>query len=275
VLIKTNLGDHLIGHIATDSTVIEARERPVKIATPAAEPTKAVESTEPVETAELAAASEPAKSAKPKRKRGRPRKGEEPPPAEPTQLQRQRTMTVPEMVAELPKHCNVGCKCDSKGYKTTWIGYKLHIDTADGDIPVSCLLTSASVHDSQVAIPLIRITGGRVTYLYDVKDKAYDAAEIREESEAQGHVPLIATNPRRKKEAHETEERAKRHANYQEAHTIRYNQRSSAERVNSNLKDNYGAKNVRVRGHAKVYCHLMFGVLACATEQLMRLVTPS
>ena len=28
-----------------------------------------------------------------------------------------------------------------------WTGYKLHIDAIDGGIPVSCLLTSASVHD--------------------------------------------------------------------------------------------------------------------------------
>ncbi len=40
----------------------------------------------------------------------------------------------------------------SKGYKHSWTGYKLHIDVADGQIPVACLLTSASVHDSQVAI---------------------------------------------------------------------------------------------------------------------------
>ena len=37
----------------------------------------------------------------------------------------------------------------------------------------------------------------------------------------------------------------------------RYNQRSSAERVNSNLKDNRGGTSVRVRGAAKVFCHLM------------------
>ena len=30
----------------------------------------------------------------------------------------------------------------------TWIGYKLHIDVADGQIPISCILTSASLHDS-------------------------------------------------------------------------------------------------------------------------------
>ncbi len=43
---------------------------------------------------------------------------------------------------------NVGTKCDSKGYKSSWIGYKLDLDTADGDLPVSAVLTSASVHDN-------------------------------------------------------------------------------------------------------------------------------
>jgi hypothetical protein len=33
-------------------------------------------------------------------------------------------------------------------------GYKLHCDVADGGIPISCVLTAASVHDGQVAIPL-------------------------------------------------------------------------------------------------------------------------
>ena len=41
---------------------------------------------------------------------------------------------------------------DSKGKKRSWVGYKLHIDSVDGDIPVSCVLTSASLHDSQVAL---------------------------------------------------------------------------------------------------------------------------
>jgi hypothetical protein len=69
------------------------------------------------------------------------------------------------MIAELPTACHVGTKKDSQGYKTSWTGYKLHIDAADGGIPVSCILTSASLHDSQVAIPLAEITHGRVTGL--------------------------------------------------------------------------------------------------------------
>lgn len=43
--------------------------------------------------------------------------------------------------------------------------------------------------------------------------------------------------------------------------------------VNARLKDEFGGRHVRVRGHAKVYCHLMFGVLALAVDQLMQLVT--
>ena len=54
------------------------------------------------------------------------------------------------MLADLPTACDVGAKKNSKGFKETWVGYKLHIDVACGQIPVSCVLTSASVHDRQV-----------------------------------------------------------------------------------------------------------------------------
>ena len=37
-------------------------------------------------------------------------------------------------------------------------------------------------------------------------------------------------------------------------------------------KDEFGGRYVRVRGHSKVYCHLMFGILALTVDQLMRLV---
>jgi hypothetical protein len=246
-LIKTTHAERLVGHIARDSTAIDARERPAP---------------KPVQAA-------------PQRKRGRPRKGEAPPPPkEPRRLERQSAMTLSEMLADLPRRCDVGAKCNAKGYMTTWIGYKLHIDTADGDIPVACLLTSASLHDSQVAIPLAQITAQRLTNLYDLMDSAYDAPEIYAASRALGHVPIIDPKPRRGTKAeHAAEARAKRRANYQLAEERRYDERTSSERVNGSLKDNYGANDVRVRGHDKVFCHLMFGVLALTIEQLMRFVT--
>jgi len=39
------------------------------------------------------------------------------------------------------------------------------------------------------------------------------------------------------------------------------------------LKDEFGGRNVRVRGHAKVMCHLMFGILALTADQFLRFVT--
>ena len=178
------------------------------------------------------------------------------------------------MLADLPTRCSIGTKRNAKGHTTSWIGYKLHIDTADGDIPISCILTSASVHDSQVALPLAAITAERVTNLYDLMDSAYDAPEIRAKSIALGHVPIIDHKTRRgEKAAIEAEARAKRFAGYEPAEDVRYNQRSSAERVNANLKDKCGGNNVRVRGAAKVLCHLMFGILVVTVEQVMRLVT--
>lgn len=95
--------------------------------------------------------------------RGRPKKGDMCAPKPPTQLEIQQTQSVAQMLAALPKHCNVGSKLDSKGHKKSWCGYKLHIDTADGDIPVNAILTSASAHDSQVALLLMKSTSQRIT----------------------------------------------------------------------------------------------------------------
>jgi K+-transporting ATPase c subunit len=87
----------------------------------------------------------------------------------------------------------------SKGHTETWIGYKLHIDTIDGQLPISCVLTSASTHDSQVALPLAEISVQRVTNLYDLMDSAYNAPAIKDKSIELGHVPIIDVNPRRNK----------------------------------------------------------------------------
>ena len=43
------------------------------------------------------------------------------------------------------------------------------------------------------------------------------------------------------------------------------------ERVYSRLKDEFGARTVRVRGAHKIMAHLMFGVLALTVDQLLKL----
>ena len=73
---------------------------------------------------------------------------------------------------------------------------QVHLDTNDAGLPISALVTSASLHDSQAAIPLIKLTSRKVTYLYDLMDAAYDAKRIEETSLKLGHVPIIDRNGR-------------------------------------------------------------------------------
>jgi hypothetical protein len=54
---------------------------------------------------------------------------------------------------------------------------------------------------------------------------------------------------------------------------VRYRERTTVQRVNARLKDEFGGRTVRVRGHTKVMCHLMFGIVALAADQILRLVT--
>jgi hypothetical protein len=55
------------------------------------------------------------------------------------------------------------------------------------------------------------------------------------------------------------------------AEAVRLRERSMSERVNGRLKDEFGARHIRVRGAKKVMAHLMFGVLALTVDQLLKL----
>jgi hypothetical protein len=252
-LISDNLSEDIVSHVSRDSTEIDAREKPEK---------------------ELKAQAESVVG-KMKQKPGRPKKGAEPVKA-PTRLERQKTMTLEEMLADLPRRCDVGTKKNSKGHKETWIGFKFHIDAADGQIPISCILTSASTHDSQVALPLAAMTSQRITNLYDLMDSAYDAPIIREYSKSLGHVSIIDINPRRNanlKEELRAEERRLELLHLERPEDRRYKERTNVERVYARLKDEFGGRMIRVRGYAKVMTHLMFGILALTADQLTRLVS--
>jgi hypothetical protein len=225
-LLKKYEAERLVGHISRDSTDIMAREKAVS---------KPKDEEEP----------------EPKRKRGRPKKGEESLPKKPTRLEKQTKMKLSEILNELPKDCDFGFK-KKNGRNYYWRGYKLHVDWADGEIPM---------HDSQAAIPLAKMSAERVVNLYDLMDSAYDAAEIEEYSAALGHKPIIDCNPRRGKKF-----------KMDPAEKRRYDERSTAERGFSMLKESFGGNKIRVRGQEKVMCHLMFGILALTAERLLNLL---
>jgi hypothetical protein len=167
------------------------------------------------------------------------------------------------MLSELPRHCSLGVKT-KKGNQQHWCGYKLHIEVADGQIPVSCLLSAASLHDSQAAIPLATLSAQRVTSLYDLMDSAYDAKEIQEHSRSLGHVPLIAPHGAQAPIPPKVQDRLRR-----------YDKRRKAPQWYTHKRVPFAPaqterRNVRVRGAAKVMAHLMFGILALTVDQLLR-----
>jgi hypothetical protein len=232
-LIRRTQSQRLVGHILRDATAIEAREKP------APKPPKP-----------------PEKARRLHRKSGTAKR-----PEQMTRIERQCSggMTLEEMLAELPRSCNVGCKPNSKGIKQSWTGYKLHLDVADGQIPISCVLTSASLNDNQVAVPLALMTAQRVTSCYDLMDAGYDCEALRENSRKLGHVPII---DRQKHGSVEVE--------MLPHEKVRYRERTTVERVYARLKEEFGGSTVRVRGWAKVMAHLMFGILALSADQILR-----
>jgi hypothetical protein len=227
----------LVWHLSRDSTPIEAREKPVK----------------PQESA-------PA----PKRPRGQPKKGEVWPEPERKRLERQYVEWSPqEALAELPKACAVGGKANAQGKMEWWVGYKFHVDVGDTGLPLFAVTTSASLHDSQVAIPMARTTAARVTSWYDLMDAAYQADYIYQVCLDLGHVPIIDHNPCR----------GKVKIPFEPDRARRYCHRTQSERFNAALKDDHGGRQVRVRGPRKVHTHLMFGLLVIFAEVVIGWVT--
>jgi hypothetical protein len=249
-LIKKFYQNEIVGHAITDSTAIEAREKPVKI------DKKKVQ-------------------IKQEHKGGRPKKGQQKIRKLITRIEKQAhgQMRLEEMLADLPRQCDKSGKMNAKGDMCWWIGYKMHLTVDDHGIPLAGITSSASVHDSQVAIPLAKLTAQRVVNLYDLMDSAYDAPSIIEHSIAMGHVPIIEKKAAAGEKIEKiSEKHAQKIINFKPAEMRRYEARTTVERTFSRLKNEFCANFVRVRGGLKVHTHLMFGVLSLTADQLIKLL---
>ena len=235
-LVRQYVQPHGAMHIVRDSTAIEAREKPTN--------TKR----------------EVRRDKQLPRRRGRPRKNEPKAEKKLTRLARQARQRAAEGLKELNTGCSWGCKTNSQGNKTTWKGYKLHLDVTDQGIPVTAVVTGANVHDSQVAIPMEKLTERKVFHLYSLMDAAYDAKEIRGYIEGKGRVALIDQNRRR----------ADVRPPLDPAQKQRFKIRSTVERTNSHLKDWFFSGKVYVRGIRKVRAHLMVGVVCLAAVKILQ-----
>jgi len=247
-LVRLTQEKRIVGHIARDSTAIEARERFPET---------------------------------PRQKRDKKRKKANKKPLWKDRSKydgittKQRKMSLSQMLEGLSRDCAIGVKKNSKGHANYWRGYKLHLDVADGQIPVTAILTGANVHDAKVAIPLMTTTTERLTYLYDVMDSAYDAGAILAHSRQLGHEPVVDPNGRRATRKPSQLPKIfppKLMPQLCPAKAERYKERTMVERVNARLKDEFGGRTLRVRGPAKAMAHLMFGVIALTVDQLLKMI---
>lgn len=265
----------LIGHIARDSTAIPAREHFPETAQQKQEREDRQREAKREAKGKKKDGKRAATTPGVARQKGRHKRAKAADRG--TRIERQRHQKLERMLKELARQCDIGAKKNSKGHEQYWRGYKLHLDVADGQVPVSAVLTSASMHDSQAAIPLMTMTSQRVVHLYELMDSAYDADQIHAHSRQLNHVPIIAPHPRRGTKKPSQMQKVfpdKPTPQLTWAQQERYKTRTMSERVNARLKDEFGASQIRVRGAARVMAHLMFGVLALTVDQWLRLGSP-
>ena len=224
----------LVCNLSIDSTPIDAREKPI------------------------------ARETLEKMKKGRKKKGSEEErkhkerKAEKKRLEElARHGDVRQFLSTLEDKCSLTGKKNSKGHMQWRIGYKVHLAVDDLGIPVSFFVSGASVHDSRVAIPLLRLANERCTFLYSLMDGGYSSKDIESFVKELGAVPVI-------------DFKADRNGLKQEmdpAKKIRYKSRTTVERTNSELKDCFLPPKLYSRGRCSLL-NLQFSVLLLTIKKI-------
>lgn len=221
-------------NLSIDSTPIDAREKPIARETPE------------------------------KMKRGRKKKGSD------EEREYKERIAEEKRIEELAKHgdvrqfletledkCSVTGKKNSKGHMQWRIGYKVHLAVDDSGIPVSFFVSGASVHDSRVAIPLLRLAMERCTFLYSIMDGGYSSKNIASFAKELGVVPVIDFKADRNGEKPEMDQAKK----------IRYKARTTVERTNSELKNCFLPPKLYSRGRYSLL-DLQFSVLLLTIKKI-------
>lgn len=207
-----------VGHLSIDSTTIEAREKPVKTRIPRA---KTLE------------------------KRGRKAKGsleQQRYRERQARLEQERIAYLHESfeasLAKLELRCSLTAKQNSKGKRQWFVGYKAHLATDDHGVPMSFAVTGASVHDSQVAVPLMKKTRETADFLYALLDKGYVSPVINDYVDMIGRKAIIDRRAYKGMVADPLDPASQQ----------RYAARTTVERTNSELKDGYLPDVIYKRG---------------------------
>jgi hypothetical protein len=202
--------NRIIGHISIDSTIIQAREKPLK------------KKKEPSLTS--------------LKKRGRKKKGsheEEEYHKRKAKEQQEKldylTESPQTSISALEMGCSMTAKQNSKGKRQWFTGFKAHLAADDFGITIAYAVTGACVHDCKVAVPLLKYVHQRNDFFYALMDKGYLNPDI------DAYAQLIERKVIIDQRAH----RGVAAIPMEEATALRYNARSTVERTNSELKDGF------------------------------------
>ncbi len=232
----------MVGHLSVDSTTNEAREKPIK------------------------GKREAARERQPK-KRGRKKKGS---PEEAEYLAakaleeemraRYLAESPEESISRLEKRCSLTAKMNSKGKRQWFVGYKTHIACDDFGVPLAFVVTGACVHDSRVAVPLMKLVRMNFVFLYALMDKGYVSPDIEEYVRRVGAKAIID------RPAYNGVSIPMDPATAQ-----RYKARTTVERTNSELKDGFLPVKLYRRGENARY-DISLGVLLTTIKKVLAVV---
>jgi hypothetical protein len=175
-------------------------------------------------------------------------------------LERQVHERAEEALEKIDTACAHGCKKNSHGNTQFWTGYKLHLDVSDCGFPLSVFVSGANVHDSQVAVPLEKMTEGKVYFCYSLMDAAYDSKVIDNFIRSRERIPIIDPN-NRGNETRVPLDLAKKE---------RFKMRTEVEKANSLLKDWLLPRKLYMKGHAKVSFVLFSAVVCLAALRMIQ-----
>ena len=154
-----------------------------------------------------------------------------------------KTGDLKEFLSTLEDRCSITGKKNSKGYMQWRIGYKVHLAVDDFGISVSYFISGACVHDSKVAVPLMRMARERARFLYALMDGGYSSSDIVEfTADNMDAVPVIDF----KADVNGVKEEM------DPAKKDRYKARTTVERTNSELKDCFLAPKLFSRGKSSI-----------------------
>ena len=162
-----------------------------------------------------------------------------------------------EFIDSLEHRCSITGKKNSKGNQTWFIGYKAHIAVDDRGIPVAFVTTGACVHDSLLAIPLLRKSMRVCDFKFTLMDAGYSSSEIEAFAIANNIYPIIDFKANSKGEKREMTEEE----------TLRYKKRTTVERTNSELKECFLIEKLYSRGE-KAHFDIQLAVLLLTIKKI-------